>query len=99
MDKKKRAEWTETFREWQESGKSIAGYCKDKNIPFWKFYYWKKKILSPDKKCGFTRLSLTDRSKSSSGLWIEISPGIRLIIERGFSSEDLSNVLRTLRGL
>ena len=98
MDKEKHAHWSGVFSEWQDSGKSAVSYCRENNIPQWKFYYWKRRVLPSEEKKGFTRLSLSDSPESSSGLWIELASGIRLVIEKDFNSDTLHRVLATARG-
>lgn len=98
MDKEKCSHWSEVFSRWRGSGKSAVSYCRENGIPAWKFYYWKRRLVSAEKKGGFTRLAFSDRPENPCGLWIELSPGIRLVIERHFSSDVLYRVLQTARG-
>ena len=98
MNKEKLSYWTEIMKTWQGSGKRIVEYCRENNIPQWKFYYWKKRVLSPEKEGAFTKLSFSDERELSSGLWIELSPGVRLVITKGFSSRELYRVLQAARG-
>ena len=93
--------WGGLLDDWRHSGKSVAAYCRKAEISIWKFHYWKKKLGTVGNfqdQGKFVRLSVSDCSDSSSGLWIELSPGIRLVIESGFKSEDLFRVLQTVGG-
>lgn len=94
-------DWQRTFNDWHQSGMSIAAYCRDAEIPAWKFHYWKNKFLanSPQHPANFVQLALSDDDSDSSGLSIEIFTGNRLLIEKGFSREDLFNVLSVIREL
>lgn len=93
--------WQRTFNDWQQSGMSVAAYCRAAEIPAWKFHYWKNKFLanSPQPSVDFIQLSLSDEVNASSGLSIELFSGNRLLIESGFSNEDLFNVLSVIREL
>jgi len=95
--RKKHEYWEGELKQWRISGKSVSGYCRSNNISVWKFYYWKKRLNG---SCNgkFVKLSISEGMVSSTGLWIELSGGIRLIIERGFDSEELSRVLAAAGG-
>ena len=96
--RKKHENWQKKLQNWQISGNSISAYCRTNNIPVWKFYYWKKKF-SETGQGKFIKLSLSEKTDtSSSGLWIELSNGIRLVIENGFNSEELSRVFSVAGG-
>jgi len=41
-----RIRWRGLLSEQQESGKSIAGFCRDHGLPVWQFYEWKKRLRS-----------------------------------------------------
>ena len=75
MNQEKLSHWAEVIKDWQGSSKSAVEYCRENNIPQWQFYYWKKRVLSPGKERGFTKLAFSDDRERSSGLWIELSPG------------------------
>jgi hypothetical protein len=96
--RKKHDKWKKELHNWQISGSRISVYCRTNNIPIWKFYYWKKKF-SETGQGEFIKLSLSERTDTSStGLWIELSSGIRLVIESGFNSKELSRVLAVAGG-
>ena len=38
------ARWRGLFSEQQESGQSIAGFCRDRALPVWQFYEWRKRL-------------------------------------------------------
>ena len=47
MGELKQEEWTRwrgLFSEQQESGQSIAGFCRDRGLPVWQFYEWRKRL-------------------------------------------------------
>src|SRR5689334_12195963 len=41
-----RQRWCGLLSEQKESGKSIAGFCRDRGLPVWQFYEWKKRLRS-----------------------------------------------------
>ena len=38
------ARWRGLFSEQQQSGQSIAGFCRDRALPVWQFYEWRKRL-------------------------------------------------------
>src|SRR5919199_2037764 len=38
------ARWRALLAEQKESGQSIAGFCRDRALPVWQFYEWKKRL-------------------------------------------------------
>jgi hypothetical protein len=39
-----RAKWCNLISEQQQSGKSIAGFCRERGLRAWQFYEWKKRL-------------------------------------------------------
>ena len=39
----KRRKWSSHIAEWEASGKSQAGYCREHGLSLRQFYYWKRK--------------------------------------------------------
>ena len=47
MEERKQEEWARwrgLFSEQQESGQSIAGFCRERAVPVWQFYEWRKRL-------------------------------------------------------
>ena len=42
----KRRKWSSHIAEWEASGKSQAGYCREHGLSWKQFYYWKRKHLA-----------------------------------------------------
>ncbi|MBV9223161.1 MAG: hypothetical protein JOY85_03985, partial [Acidobacteriaceae bacterium] len=38
------ARWHGLFSEQQASGQSIAGFCRERALPVWQFYEWRKRL-------------------------------------------------------
>jgi hypothetical protein len=38
------AKWLDLISEQQQSGKSIAGFCRERGLRVWQFYEWKKRL-------------------------------------------------------
>lgn len=94
----KRERWAEILRNWGESGMSAAAYCRERNIPSWQFNYWKKNLLSSGEEASddFISFPFAGSHPTRSGLWFELSSGLRLVIESGFNADELLRVLKVV---
>jgi hypothetical protein len=43
-----RARWRGLLTEQKESGQSIAAFCRDRALPVWQFYEWKKRLCQAE---------------------------------------------------
>ncbi len=80
----------------KESGKSIKSYCLEKNIPEWKYYYWKQRIGQdrPKDQAGFVPITKKPQSKSSDHIIIEYINGTRLHIPLGMPAMQIAQLVR-----
>lgn len=95
----KHEKWHQELSKWQQSAMSVAAYCRQANIPDWKFYYWRKKLLPPvpATPSSFIELTLVEEDlKDSSGLWFELPAGVRLMVDLDFNSATLLQVLSVI---
>lgn len=46
----------ETIERWKQSGKSISQFCKDENLPYHKFHYWRRKYIKTNNPIGFIKI-------------------------------------------
>lgn len=87
-------EWTDKISAWNESGQSIAAWCRQHDENYHRFLYWRRRLESPQKKIGgFVELTF-----GASSLALECN-GLTLHIERGFDRELLRDVLSVLRAV
>lgn len=42
----KRSFWKEVIASWETSAETATGFCRDRDIPFAQFIYWKKRFVS-----------------------------------------------------
>ncbi|HTF70371.1 MAG TPA: hypothetical protein VK638_47615, partial [Edaphobacter sp.] len=42
------ARWRGLLSEQTENGKGIAAFCRDRGLPVWQFYEWKKRLRQAD---------------------------------------------------
>jgi hypothetical protein len=102
-------EWENYLRAWEKSGLSKAEYCRQKNISYHAFNYWKKRLRKPSSTSHITLVKLEETesvtssfskrpvtSQSPIRFWLN-----EFCIEVGndFSAATLNQLLHTLRRL
>ena len=91
----RRGEWRRIIAEQQTGGQSAAAYCREREIPVWKFSYWRKALTAKDGAAapgGFVELRPARRASGvcvESGRWL-------VRVEPGF---DAATLLRALEAL
>ncbi len=62
---KQRAQWKENIINQQQSGLSIAAWCRQNNIQDYTFYYWQTKLFPKEtlKRSSFTELPENNLNK------------------------------------
>ena len=95
--------WRAHLQAWQKSGLSGMEYCRQHNLSYHAFNYWKKKCHhSAQEPClvpvPVTRgMPIEESSRESSVLKIEVGNRFKIEINDGFSPRTLAKVLSTLR--
>lgn len=87
-------QWAEKIAVWQNSGLSIAAWCRQNDENYHRFLYWRRRLqpaLSPGGH--FVELTL-----ESPALALACN-GVTLQIERGFDRELLREVLAVLKAI
>ena len=87
-------QWAEKIAVWQNSGLSIAAWCRQNDENYHRFLYWRKRLQQGAKPCGhFVELTL-----ESPALALACN-GVTLQIERGFDRDLLREVLSVLKAV
>ena len=64
-----RAEWEQRIVEFEASGQTGTAFCRQRELPIWRFRYWHKALRKPKAALGgFIELA-TERS--DPGIWVE----------------------------
>ena len=85
-------QWADKIAVWQNSGLSIAAWCRQNDENYYRFLYWRKRLqpaLSPGDR--FVELTF-----ASPGLAL-VCNDVTLQIERGFDPDLLREVLSVLK--
>ena len=102
LNSEKEHEWRERFKEFNNSNLSIKEFCESKGISTRPFYRWRKRLgLSPGKVSNEivpqNFIELKDQSSTSSGVWFDFGNGAHLMIDKGFDSHTLHQLISTLK--
>ena len=94
-------QWRQDIEDWRNSGLSQQAFCRDRNLSYHQFHYWRKKLAykATDKTQprSSALVPVTYRSPSpDNGLSIQLPNGISL---RGIASHNLLLVERLLASL
>lgn len=94
-----RAKWRDLISEQQQSGKSIAGFCRGRGLRAWQFYEWKKRLKET---AGSRFLEVRVRPAAEPGeprdraIEIRLNRGRSLVVEPGFDAHHLRALLAVL---
>ncbi len=96
----KRRHWAENILQQQKSGQNIHRWCRENNISYTAFFYWKERLGNsshkPISRSDFTELS--SASSNDPGLTLEYQ-GIRIVLSKDFDVAVLGKCLRVLRSI
>ncbi len=84
---------THMIREWEASGMNGRKFCETRNISYWTFQYWKKKVSG--NFSGFTELRMNSGSNAPE-IVIRLSSGISVVVNDGFNPATLRKVIAAL---
>lgn len=95
-------EWKSRFIKWQSSGLSGRSWCRENQVSYGAFSYWRQKFTSqPDLIPELNTdsfLEITDSAHGISGLTLEYK-GINIYLAKRFSEEALKRCLKLLKDL
>lgn len=86
----RRDRWERAVAEWQASGLSGAAWCRQNNVNYLQFLYWKDRF--PAKAPEFVEV---DDRQEKSGLVLECN-GVQLHLENDFNEALLARVISIL---
>jgi hypothetical protein len=99
------ARWRGLFSEQKESGQSIAGFCRERGLPVWQFYEWRKR-LHPAEPGPFIAVEVAASEPAplptaligmpSAPIEIRLRDGHSLLVGPDFDASHLRRLLRVL---
>jgi len=97
-----RAKWRDLISEQQQSGKSIAGFCRGRGLRAWQFYEWKKRLRETEAS-QFLEVRVRPAAESrqpaaahDQAIEIRLNRGRSLVVEPGFDAHHLRALLSVL---
>jgi len=97
-----RARWRGLLLEQTESGKSIAAFCRDRGLPVWQFYEWKKRLRRGDAdrflavEVTGTEVPAGRAALRGAPIEIRLSRGRSVMVEPVFDAGHLRRLLSVL---
>lgn len=91
--------WSEIINDWESTGLAVAEYCRQREIPRWKFFAWRRRLRERDSEsadAGFVALEFKSEG-IGCGVSVGVGDGVQLHLEKGFDEGELLRVVRILR--
>jgi len=102
VSESERAAWNKQVQDWRESGQSIAAWCRQHDLAYHAFFYWRKRFApetiathSTPRKEFF---ELEDPGTEETGVHVECS-GVRISLDRNFDEGCFLRCMRALRAV
>ena len=90
-------QWQERFNNWKKSGLSGKAWCKEHQVNYAQFCYWKRRLLQDHRLLQDTFIEVKD-SSVKAGIEI-ICDKVSIRLSKDFDSATLRDCLRVLRNL
>ena len=97
--------WEAHIQAWEKSGLTAADYCRQHNLSYDAFHYWKKKILRTSSPKGISFVPVPARmieqgqqaaNAPGSALKVEVGARFKIEVHAGFCPQTLIRVIATL---
>ena len=99
---KKRRYWKTHIKSWQSSGMSQSGYCREHNLKFHRFVYWRRKFHSSNQQAvSLVQVPLPKIPIPSfpRPVRLIVDAGRSIELERDFDPITLKQLIHTLETL
>ena len=96
------AKWRGLISDQEQSGKTVAEFCRERGIAASKLYSWKRRCVGEKAASGFVRLRAVSAVKTEpvatarSGIEVRLVGGRSLVVEPGFAVSHLRALLAVL---
>jgi transposase-like protein len=96
------AKWRELVFEQEQSGKTVAEFCRERGIARSKLYFWRQRCVGSKATAGFVRLKVAPVAEADtvaparSGIEVRLGGGRSLVVEAGFDASHLRALLAVL---
>lgn len=91
-----RALWQQIIAEQQASGKKVSAFCLERELPAWKFWYWRKALMADSASDGgFVQMQVRASRETTARVWIEVGCW-RIGVLPGFDTTTLRQAVEAL---
>jgi hypothetical protein len=96
------AKWRGLISEQEQSGKTVAEFCRERGIAASKLYSWKQRCVGAKAVSEFVRLRVARAVETEpvatarSGIEVRLAGGRVLVVEPGFDASHLRALLAVL---
>ena len=97
MRKDRCGDWAKTIAQQEESGLSVAAFCREKGVCAGSFYHWRRRLRTIDEPVRFALVETKLAPDCVSPLELVFVGGERLRISRGVDAATLQLVVAALR--
>ena len=96
--------WRGLLSDQQTSGQSIAGFCRERAVPVWQFYEWRKRLRAKTESFVAVEVMASQAAptpaprvgRSSSPIEIRLRDGRSLLVGPDFEASHLRRLLQVL---
>ena len=89
----KHTRWNERIKQWEASGKSVAGWCREHAVNENQFYYWRSRLAE---LANPKFIELQEPEGKATGVAVELKDA-RVHLSRGFDIGTFQRLLAVLR--
>ena len=96
------AKWLGLISEQEQSGKTVAEFCRERGIAASKLYSWKQRCVGAKAASGFVRLKVAPAVETETvatarrGIEVRLAGGRSFVVEPGFDASHLRALLAVL---
>ena len=88
--------WQQRISEWRKTGISIAEWCRENQIVYHQFIYWKGRLQPAKTNSSSLFTELQDDTPQNSGIVIEVAQA-RIHLTQKFDPYELKRCIQMLR--
>ena len=93
-----RAIWADTVEQWRKSGKSAAAWCREHQLVYHQFQYWKDRLATYTETTSNPFIEITDDRTTSGEILLEVGK-VLVRLHDDFDEQTLLRCMRVLRSL
>lgn len=99
-----KAIWRERVAEWERSGQSVLAFCRERHLPAWSLYQWRKRLkaepVRPSRRVAarFVEINLPPAASSAWDCELELKNGRKLRFQGGVPARQLAELAAALEG-